>query len=148
MDAQWPGITSDDNDYITPFAAPIIMNGIVYMNTPITPNTAQYGYYAVSLYTGQQLWYKNGTDNGLNNNVVLARHGGREFSGQAPALVQSVPKLAFGQLLNYYSVNGAGVDSYLWMTQTLANGTVNWYMLDASTGNWILTLTGVPVVRK
>ena len=65
LDAQWPGVTSDSVDYITPFTAPIIMNGILYMNDPSTENTPGYGYFAWSLYTGQQLWSKNGTDNGL-----------------------------------------------------------------------------------
>ena len=65
LDAQWSGITSDSVDYITPFTAPIIMNGILYMNDPATENTQNYGYFAWSLYTGEQLWYKNGTDNGL-----------------------------------------------------------------------------------
>ncbi len=135
LDAQWPGITSDSNDYQTVFATPIIMNGIVYMNDPTTENTPKYGYYAVSLYTGEQLWYKNGTDNGLNNNAVLAAG---TFGG-SDSLFETYPALSFGQLLHYYSVNGQGIDSYLWMVQGST-----WYMLDASTGNWILTLTNVP----
>jgi hypothetical protein len=47
--------------------------------------------------------------------------------------------LSFGQLYNYYAMNGAGVSTYLWMTV----GTT-WYMLDANTGNLILTLKNVP----
>ncbi len=136
LDAQWPGITSDSVDYITPFTAPIIMNGILYMNDPATENTQGYGYFAWSLYTGQQLWYKNSTDNGLTFTPGV--------SGNTAALKETFPTLAFGQLFHYATLNGEGIDTYLWMTQSgTATGT-NWYMLDASTGNWIMTLTGVP----
>ena len=64
--------------------------------------------------------------------------------GNTGALKETYPTLAFGQLFHYYSLNGEGIDTYLWLTQSgTATGT-NWYMLDASTGNWIMTLTGVP----
>ena len=140
LDAQWPYIASDADDYINTYVAPIIMNGIIYQNIPQTGNTATYGYYAVSLYTGQTLWQKNGTDNGLNNPVVEASRG---FGG-GEANSETFPALAFGQLFLYHSVNGEGVDSYLWMTQSGTPTGTNWYMLDPSTGNWIMTLTGVP----
>jgi len=133
-DAQWPGSVYDTDDYESPWASPIVMNGVMYYNTGIYP---KYGYYAVDLKTGKQLWYKNGTDNGLNNNVVISMIGGGGANG--PALTQTFPQLSFGQLYDYYSLNGAGVLTYLWMTQ----GTT-WYMLDANTGNWILTLKNVP----
>ena len=136
LDAQWPGITSDSNDYyFTTWGVPIIMNGIVYANTPVDSNTAKYGYYAWNLYTGQLLWSKNGTDNGLNNPVTIATPA----FGTSPALAQTFPSLTFGQLFHYYSVNGQGIDSYLWMTV----GTT-WYMLDATSGNWIMSLINVP----
>ena len=44
------------------------MNGVIFYNTGIYP---KYGYYALDLRTGEQLWYKNGTDNGLKNTVVM-----------------------------------------------------------------------------
>jgi hypothetical protein len=66
-DAQWPSISNNINDYQSSFRNPIIMNGILYYNAPTTQQTAKYGYYAVDLYTGNQIWYKNGTDNGLDN---------------------------------------------------------------------------------
>jgi outer membrane protein assembly factor BamB len=136
LDAQWYGITSDSNDYyFNPWGVPIIMNGIIYANTPAVSNTAKYGYYALNLYTGQQIWYKNGSDNGLNNPMTIANPA----FGTGPALAQTFPSLSFGQLFHYYSVNGQGVDSYLWMTF----GTT-WYMLDATSGNWIMSLTNVP----
>ncbi len=138
LDAQWPGITSDSNDYQTVFATPIVMNGILYMNDPTTENTPKYGYFAVSLYTGKLLWYQNATSGGLSNAIAtmgsLAGAGGYGLP-----FAQIYPQLAFGQLLHVYNVNGQGIDSYLWMTQGNT-----WYMLDSSTGNWILTLTNVP----
>ncbi len=133
-DAQWPGNVYDTDDYESPWTAPIIMNGIVYYNTGIYP---KYGYYALDLRTGQQLWYKNGTDNGLNNPVTWAMTSGG--GANTPTLTATFPLLQFGQLYRYYSVNGQGVLSYLWMTM----GTT-WYMLDSNTGNWILSLKNVP----
>jgi hypothetical protein len=136
VDAQWPGQIAYADDYPSPFTGNIIMNGKVYLDTgqdcfPI------YGYYAYDLLTGQQLWYKNGTDNGLNNPVTLAQTS--SGGGAGPALSQTFPLLSFGQLYHYYSVNGQGVLPYLWMTM----GTT-WYMLSADTGNWIMTLANVP----
>ncbi len=129
-DAQWYAIPSDVNDYESPWSSPIIMNGKIYYNTPSVADSANYGYYCVDLCTGEQVWYKNGTDNGLNNPVTTSA---------LPALSQSYPQLSMGQLLRYYSVNGQGVLAYLWMQR----GTT-WYMLDASTGNLMLTLKNVP----
>ncbi len=44
-------------------------NNLLQFTIPIRHD--HYGYYAVNLYTGQQLWAKNGTDNGLNNPYIL-----------------------------------------------------------------------------
>ena len=136
-DAQWPGIPYNVNDYDSPWSTPIIMNGRLYANMPATADTAKYGYYCLDLQTGEQIWYKNGTDNGLNNPVSLT--GYASGLNTAPRLSQTFPQLSFGQLYQYYSVNGHGIASYLWMTQGS-----NWYMLDAETGNWIMTLKNVP----
>jgi outer membrane protein assembly factor BamB len=133
-DAQWSGNLYDTDDYENPWTTPIVMNGMIFYNTGIYP---KYGYYCLDLRTGQQLWYKNGTDNGLSNSVVLAQISGGGGSG--PALTQTFPLLSFGQLYHYYSINGQGVLSYLWIVQGSS-----WYMLDSNTGNWILTLKNVP----
>jgi PQQ-like domain len=135
-DAQWAAIPADVNDYESPWSSPIIMNGIIYYNSPAVADSDQYGYYATSLYTGEQLWYKNGTDNGLNNPVTIGNIGNSPIG---PGLTQQYLRLTLGQLYNYYSVNGAGVLSYLW----IQSGTT-WYMLDSTTGNLILTLKNVP----
>jgi outer membrane protein assembly factor BamB len=137
LDARWPGIPQDVNDYEQPWSTPIIMNGKIYYNTPSTAETPHYGYYCIDLYTGEQLFYKNGTDNGLNNPSTEAIYQGLGGAGVYSGL--NFPRLSFGQLQNYYSVNGAGVIPYLWMT----SGST-WYMLDASTGNWIMSLINVP----
>ncbi len=136
-DAQWPGIPYNINDYDSPWSTPIIMNGRLYANMPVTADKTKYGYYCLDLQTGEQIWYKNGTDNGLNNPVSLT--GYASGLNTAPRLSQTFPLLSFGQLYQYYSVNGHGIASYLWMTQGS-----NWYMLDAETGNWIMTLKNVP----
>jgi hypothetical protein len=129
-DAQWSGVPADVNDYESPWSAPIIMNGIIYYSAPAVADSAQYGYYAVNLFNGQQLWYKNGTDNGLNNPYTNA--GGYTLSNTYPTLTQ-------GQLYHYNSVNGEGILSYLIMVQGST-----WYFLDPATGNLMLKLINVP----
>ena len=143
-DAQWPGMVINTNDYNTPWSAPIIMNGIIYQNMPSTSESSKYGYYATDLQTGQQLWFKNGTDNGLNNPYIVAPPGGSSYP-----YGQEYYMLSQGQILHVYNVNGNGIAEYLWMqgvmgtwSNTMSTGT--WYMLDPTTGDVILTLTNVP----
>jgi outer membrane protein assembly factor BamB len=139
-DAQWPGMQNNINDYQDPWTTPIIMNGIIYYNAPNTQQSDKYGFYAVDLYTGQQLWYNNGTRNGLGQPYTLSNPGGNSYS-----YGQTFPTLTQGQLLFSYTVNGEGVASYLW--EMFASGTslgTEWFMLDPNTGNLIMTLTNVP----
>jgi len=134
-DQRYGAIKYDVNNYESYFSPnPIIMNGVIYINAGTYP---RYGYYAVDLRTGQVLWSKNGTDNGLNNPVTLAQTGGGGANG--PALTETYPQLTYGQLYHYYQMNGGGVMPYLWMVKGST-----WYMLDANTGNLILTLINVP----
>jgi len=128
-DAQWPGMPSDKNDYESPWTAPIIMNGKIYYNAPPVSDWATYGYYCMDLYTGEQIWYKNGTDNGLN--AVFSTAGSYTLS-------QSYTGLTQGQLYHYNSVNGQGIIAYLIMV----SGST-WYFLD-SNGNFRLKLINVP----
>lgn len=78
-DAQWPGLTTNVNDYTYAWGTPIIMNGVIYQNMPSTSSSSKYGYYATDLYTGQQLWFKNGSDNGLNNPYTIGAPGGSNY---------------------------------------------------------------------
>ena len=126
VDAQWSSMPPNIDDYESFFSSPIIMNGRIYYNTPQVASTQHYGYYCMDLYTGEILWYNN-------NTFSMALGAG------PPALTQTFPTLAFGQQYHYDSVNGQGTLAYLWSTQ----GTT-WYMLDAETGNLILTLKNVP----
>ena len=128
-DASWPGIPSNVNDYESPWSAPIIMNGKIYYNAPPVSDVASYGYYCRDLYTGEIIWYKNGTDNGLNNPFTI---------GSGYNLGQSYLGLTQGQLYRYDSVNGQGVLAYLIMV----SGST-WYFLDAN-GNFRLKLINVP----
>ncbi len=140
-DSQWPGLQNNINDYVTPWLQPIIMDGVIYYNSPQTAQSDHYGYYAMDLYTGQQLWYKNGTDNGLNNPYTLGAPGG-EVGG---SYAQNFPSLTLGQLYHSDTANGNGIDECLWMQ--FSSGTslgTEWFMIDPSTGNVILTLTNVP----
>ena len=144
-DASWPTISTNINDYERAFQAPIIMNGVIYYNAPITQQSTKYGYYAVDLYTGNRLWYKNGTDNGLNNPYITTNPS---TGSTNPTYAQAFLGLTSGQMYKYGSVNGQGVFSVLWMQNynptTFSTSSSTWYMLDATTGNWILSLKNVP----
>ena len=117
------------------------MNGIIYYNTPQTAETDHYGYYALNLYTGQQIWYNNGT-----NPITMAAYTGA--GGVDSATTQTYPKLSVGQMLEINNVNGRGILSYLWEQgpaklatfQDTPHGTC----LTPSTGELILTLNNVP----
>ena len=154
LDAQWWTINTNVRDYETPFftsygsvysGAVIIMDGVLYFPTPQIASSPKYGYYALDLYTGNQLWFNNGSSipatpslrTGPGGSYLSAGGGGAAI---APALTVTYPQLAFGQLYQYYSVNGRGVLPYLWATGPAST----WYMLDPKTGNWILTIKNVP----
>jgi len=131
----------DPNNYQSYFGPnPIVMDGVIYLaSAGVNP---KYGYTAIDLKTGETLWAKNGTDNGLNNPVVNQIYQG--LGGAGVYSGQTFPQLGFGQLMRYNEANGEGISPYLWMTQTLANGSAIWHMLDSNTGNWILSLINVP----
>ena len=111
-----------------------VMNGKIYWNELMYPD---YGYYCTDLRTGETIWYKNGTDNGLGQRVsdaVLSGLGGAGvYSGER------YEQFDFAQLFHYYSLNGQGVLSHLWMTEGST-----WHMFDGLTGNWILSIEHVP----
>lgn len=139
-DARYGAVKIGPKDYEVFLPNPIIMAGKIYYNAYIYP---WYGYYCVDLKTGATTYYKNGTDNGLNNPVTYGTLGATNQLGQI------FPQLSNGQLYYYKEVNGAGVIPYLWMVQgntkqTATSGGTMWYMLDANTGNWILSLKNVP----
>ena len=114
------------------FGPPIIINGVLYYNTAIPP---EYGFTAVNLRTGEQMWYQNNT---IGPQQLVP-----------PFLKQSFPQLTFGQLLLYNSPNQFGILPYLWSTFTEptsdpAVSLNDWAMYDAFSGNWICTIRGVP----
>jgi hypothetical protein len=108
-----------------PKFAPIIMNGILYYTQ--YPGSASYpaGWVAVDLHTGQTIWTKNTTE-----------------------------LLRCGQIVNMITPNQYGGLAYLWSQplgstvvfesfgQSVGNSLEMW---DALTGNYILSITGVPV---
>jgi hypothetical protein len=125
-DAYYTGLSYEG--YFTP---PIIISGVLYYNAP---NPPMYGFKAVDLRTGEELWTKNGT-------------GPAQLAGGF--LNQNYPMLSFGQVLDYNSPNQHGYIPYLWSTYTTptANPFVsvtNWAMYDAFTGNYICTIQGIP----
>jgi hypothetical protein len=144
-DAQWPGIPTDADDYESPWRSPIIMNGKIYYNQPSIgiESGSPWGYYCIDLYTGEQVWYKNGTDNGLNAPYNVATGLGSRTAWGSKQYAQ----LSMGWLYHYDSANGQGILAYLIMQQTVATMGVmgsTWYLLDAYTGNWICSIVNVP----
>ena len=138
-DARFGAVKMDDVDYEYYMPAPIVMNGKIYYNALTYPD---YGYTCLDLRTGEQLWHKNGTDNGLGNPTVMIGRNG-------PIQYPSFPQLTFGQLYHWHSQNGQGINPHLWMEQTgtpqtETSGGRMWYMLDANTGNWVMSLKNVP----
>jgi len=143
-----------DKLYESAFNPPIIINGVLYYNTATAP---RYGFFAVNLHTGQQLWFQNSTGPVQIGSETSAHIGTTDIPW-------CYPQIKYGQILNYYSPNQEGGIPYLWETYTLnsaqtytdtmLNGTstsftapVNsnvWEMLDAFTGNWICSIANVP----
>jgi hypothetical protein len=116
---------TDTSNYFTgksyqPALTPsIIINGILYYNSPLNP---RYGFYAVNLRTGQTLYYQNST--------------GPAYLGLG-GLVEgwNFPGITTGQVYNPQTPNQIGAFPYLWSTSTSS-----WYMYDANTGNLILEI--------
>jgi outer membrane protein assembly factor BamB len=108
------------NTYEPMFVPPVILNGVLYYNSPLPPRE---GFYAVDLRTGETLWWQNGTG-------PVTQLGAVGLNGY-----YAIPGITLGQIYNYISPNQYGGNPYLWFTQ----GTT-WYMYDASTGNLILSM--------
>jgi outer membrane protein assembly factor BamB len=123
------GSSETSNFYATsqyePKFAPIIMNGILYYTAYPGSASNPGGWVAVNLHTGETLWTKNTTE-----------------------------LLRCGQILNMITPNQYGATAYLW-SQPLGSTVVyesfgasvggSLEMWDAMTGNYILTITGVPL---
>jgi hypothetical protein len=114
--------------YQWPFSPPIIINGVLYYNSPsnIAPD---YGFYAVDLRTGQTLWYNNGTNLSTNPSA----YGGFNLP------VTHWPGITYGQVYSWHNPNEVGGVAYLW-------GVVGstYQLFDANTGKWILNVVNSP----
>jgi outer membrane protein assembly factor BamB len=116
------------------FSPPIILDGKIFYNINTYPKE---GWVCLSLYTGQQLYFRNTTG------PVTGIGGGFDSAGAITG-----DSLAFGQVYNYYSPNQEGGYPYLWST-TYFNATTNqiqpntWSMFDPATGGYICSITNV-----
>ena len=104
--------------YEQAFTPPVILNGVLYYNSPTPPRE---GFYAVDLRTGQTLWYQNSTGSAYLSSPLVGYWG---YAG-----------ITLGQVYNYISPNQEGGLPYLWYT----SGST-WNMYDANTGNLILQI--------
>jgi hypothetical protein len=103
--------------YEPKFQNPLIINGKLFYNLPLSDAVAAGGYCCVDLLTGKEIWY----------------------SDQIGVTGSAAPR--FGQLWDYESFNQHGVipNGYLWQE----TGTT-WSAYDSLTGKWLYNLTDVP----
>lgn len=108
--------------YECKLGAPIIMQGRVYFNIPLSNNPTGNGYACVDLQTGEQYWWVN------------------QSFGSEP---MSPP---FGQLYDYESMNQHGVipNGYIWRVESTSMTTSSWIAYDGLSGSKLFTLTNVP----
>ncbi len=108
--------------YECKLGAPIIMQGRVYFNMPLSNNPTGNGYACIDLQTGEQYWRVN------------------QSFGSEP---MSPP---FGQLFDYESMNQHGVipNGYIWRMESTSFTSSNWIAYDGFSGSWLFTLTNVP----
>jgi hypothetical protein len=99
-----------------------VENGVLFYNDLTNP---RYGWYAINLHTGEELYWTNSSLPSISAGVTLA----------------SIywPALSFGQELNVETPNEHGVFPYTWST----NGTT-WQMYDATSGKYICQIINVP----
>jgi hypothetical protein len=107
--------------YESMFTPPIILNGVLYYNSPSEPRE---GFYAVDLRTGQDLWWQNST-------------GSLYITGTTQGFWR-YPGVSAGQVYSFQTPDEEGGRPYLWWT-----GNDPWCMYDAETGELILTITNV-----
>jgi hypothetical protein len=126
--------------YETMFSNAIIMNGVLYYNTP---NPPEYGFTAVDMKTGQTLWYQNGT-NAWTGTVNMGTGNSQNPIQIGSFNKNSYPQLSFGQEMDFESPNQHGTINTLWSIWTANNGSNVWSAFDPMTGNWICNLWNVP----
>ncbi len=114
------------------FSTPIIINGVLFYNAPrgIQPD---YGFSAVNLRTGQTLYYSNATN---EQPTTISVSGG---TPNATIPGQAFPGVNMGEVFSHHNPNEVGGLAYLW---GVSGNTVSMY--DATTGNWILNILGLP----
>jgi outer membrane protein assembly factor BamB len=104
-------------NYEAKFQTPIIMNGRLYYEQPLSNNNRGGDYVCIDMETGEIIWK---TD---------------------------ITGITFGQLFDYESLNQHGVvpNGYLWKSVTDAkNGGTVWMAYDPFTAKWLFNETNVP----
>jgi outer membrane protein assembly factor BamB len=104
-------------NYEAKFQTPIILNGRLYYEQPLSNNNRGGGYVCLDLQTGEKVWE------------------------------QDITGITFGQLYDYESLNQHGVvpNGYLWKSVSdSSNGGTVWMAYDPFTGKWMFNETNVP----
>ena len=116
--------------YQTAFAPPVIINGVLFYNSPLSV-APKYGTYAVDLRTGQTIWFSNdtGQPTAQTYGSAIVLQGGASYVGSY------TPGINYGEVYSHHNPNEVGGLAYLWGI----SGTT-WSMYDATTGNWILNV--------
>ena len=117
---------------------PIVINGILYIQEYGHGGSQYYpDFVAVDLRTGEEVWRVNGT--GRGDTVTQRLSGG----GARFGMWDGYPKMDFGQVLYFSSYNQHGAFAYLW-TSGGRGGTGRVDLIDAFTGDYVLTLENIP----
>jgi PQQ-like domain len=105
---------------------PVIMNGMLYYNTPNPPRV---GFIAVDLRTGKTQWVANGSTSSLSISGFYVKRWG---------------DITLGSLLDMELPNQHGIIPYLWGIDSSAIATipvpVTYHLYDAFTGNLVLDM--------
>ena len=117
---------------------PVVINGIMYIQEYGHGGSQYYpDFVAVDIRTGAEVWRINGTGRG---DLVTQRLSG---GGARFGMWDGYPKLDFGQVLYFDTFNQHGAFAYLW-TSGGRGGTGRVDLIDAFTGDYVLTLLNIP----
>ena len=128
MDERYADISFESSHYEGMSYSPIVLNGVLYYNVGSHP---RFGTYAVDLYTGETLYWRNTTGS------YTGRGGGFDAYGAITGEAMN-----FGQILDIENPNQHGGFPYLWST-TVPDKANTWRLWDAYTGNMLCDVANV-----
>jgi hypothetical protein len=128
IDERFADISFESSHYEGMSYSPIVLNGVLYYNVGSHP---RFGTYAVDLYTGETIYWRNTTG------AYTGRGGGFDAYGAITGEAMN-----FGQILDIENPNQHGGFPYLWST-TVPDKANTWRLWDAYTGNMLCDIANV-----